>query len=273
MTAFGVPVEPEVNRNFAMVSGVTWRCAAATPASSSRADQVGEQRRLAVAQRVTRHHQLDTVRHRRIKRARERQPVIGEYQAGREQVDNGAQFSEIARQQRIGRRDRRIGNADIHRRQRQQRMLDVVAGDDRDRLVGGQPAPQQRGADAPGQRQHLRVAQRAPAAFGVALREENPVRRGLGPMLERLAQRGVIGRQHLRGADMDDAAWLALQHDVEGAEPDRAQGRRCVPCRCRCAAHEGPRVTLGARFSRKSLSRAFASPSACAIADISASTA
>ena len=35
ITAFGVPVEPEVNRNFATVSGVTRACAAATPAVSS----------------------------------------------------------------------------------------------------------------------------------------------------------------------------------------------------------------------------------------------
>ena len=35
MTPLGFPVEPEVNRNFAMVSGVTLALAAATPASSS----------------------------------------------------------------------------------------------------------------------------------------------------------------------------------------------------------------------------------------------
>ena len=35
ITALGWPVEPEVNRNLAMVSGVTLACAAATSASSS----------------------------------------------------------------------------------------------------------------------------------------------------------------------------------------------------------------------------------------------
>ena len=35
ITPFGCPVEPEVNRNLAMVSGVTRACAAATPAASS----------------------------------------------------------------------------------------------------------------------------------------------------------------------------------------------------------------------------------------------
>ena len=117
----------------------------------------------------------------------------------------------------------------------------------------------------------LSVRQR-PSASRCA--EEHAVGRGLGPMLERLAQLGVIGRQHLRGADMDDAARLALQHGIECAQPHRAQAApMCAGTDAAADAHVGPRVTLGARFSRKSLSRAFASPSACAIADISASTA
>ena len=94
-----------------------------------------------------------------------------------------------------------------------------------DRPLGRKPAAQQRGADALGQRQHLRIAERAPAAFRVALAEKHPIGRGLGPMLERLAQLGVIGRQHLRGADMDDPAGLALQHGIERAQPHRAQVR------------------------------------------------
>ena len=64
ITALGVPVEPEVNRNLAMVSGVTRGCAAATPRCVLGADQIGEQRRLAVGRRIARHHQFDVVRHR-----------------------------------------------------------------------------------------------------------------------------------------------------------------------------------------------------------------
>ncbi len=223
------------------------------------ADQIGEHRRLPIAQRIARYHQFDIRRDGSVDRAREGPAVIGEHHPGREQFDDRAQFAEIGRQQRIGRRDRRIGNADTHRRQRQQRVLDIVAGDDGDRPLRRQPAPQQRRADAPRRRQHLRIAERAPAAFRVALRQKHAVGRGLGPMFERLAQRGVIGRQHLRGADMDDAARLALQHGIECAQPHRPQRRRRAQIRCRRGAHAGPRVTLGARFSRKSLSRALAS--------------
>ncbi len=151
MTALGFPVEPEVNRNFAMVSGVTCAAHGGDAGVVFGADQIGEQRGLPVAQRIARHHQFDVVRHGGVDRARERPAVIGEHHAGREQVDDRAQFAEVARQQRIGRRDRRIGNADAHRRERQQRVLDVVAGDDGDRPLGRQPAPQQCGADAPGQ--------------------------------------------------------------------------------------------------------------------------
>ena len=275
MTPLGFPVEPEVNRNFAMVSGVTLALRGGDAGVVFGADEVVEQRRLAVCRRIAGDHQFGVARQRRRDGAPERAAVTGEHHAGRQQVDDGAQLAEVGRQQRIGRRDRRIGNADAHRRQRQQRVFDVVAGNDRDRLVRREPAAQERCADAPGQRQHLRIAQRAPVALRVALAEEHAVGRGLGPVFQRLAQRGVIGREHLRGADMDDAARLALQHGVEFAQPYRTQGRRRAQSgrRCRHCAHVGSRVTLGARFSRKSLSRALASPSACAIDDISASTA
>ena len=139
MTPLGFPVEPEVNRNFAMVSGVTLALRGGDAGVVFGADQIGEQRRLAVRRRIAGHHQFDVVRHRRRDGARERPAVIGEHHAGRQQVDDGAQFAEVARQQRIGRRDRRIGNADAHRRQRQQRVLDVVAGNDGDRPLGESP--------------------------------------------------------------------------------------------------------------------------------------
>ncbi len=49
MTPLGLPVEPEVNRNFAMVSGPTLACAASTASVGSRREQIGEQRGGAVA--------------------------------------------------------------------------------------------------------------------------------------------------------------------------------------------------------------------------------
>ena len=42
MTALGLPVEPEVSRNFAMVSGPMASCAASRLAMQRRAQEVGE---------------------------------------------------------------------------------------------------------------------------------------------------------------------------------------------------------------------------------------
>jgi len=39
MTPFGMPVEPEVNRNFAMVSGVTSACAASAVCRAASSDE------------------------------------------------------------------------------------------------------------------------------------------------------------------------------------------------------------------------------------------
>ena len=81
--------------------------------------------------------------------ARAKGVAVGrEDQAGREQVDDVAQLAEVARDQRIGRRDRRVGDADIDGGEAEQRVLEVVAGEDRDRPLGREVAREQRRADA-----------------------------------------------------------------------------------------------------------------------------
>ena len=87
------------------------------------------------------------------------------------------------------------------------------------------PRRKQRRADALHVVEHLRIAERAPAPLGVALAQEDAIGRGLGPMVERLAQIVVVGRQHLLGAQMDDAAGALFEHGIEYAQPHRAQAR------------------------------------------------
>ena len=128
ITPFGMPVEPEVNRNFAIVSGPTFACAAS--AASRRGIERGERRR-PVRQRIARDDDFDVGRHDRLDGARILRAIAGEHEPGRQQVDDVAQLAEVGRDQRIGRRDRRIGNADIVRRKPEQRMLEIVAGQDR----------------------------------------------------------------------------------------------------------------------------------------------
>ena len=59
----------------------------------------------------------------------------------------------------------------MDRRQAEERVLDVVAGEDHDRPLGREIAREQRGADAPDPFEGLAVGDRAPAAGGVALRQ------------------------------------------------------------------------------------------------------
>ena len=44
ITPFGMPVEPEVNRNFAMVSGVTFACAASAASGAASSAENGVDR-------------------------------------------------------------------------------------------------------------------------------------------------------------------------------------------------------------------------------------
>jgi hypothetical protein len=116
ITPLGCPVEPEVNRILATVSGVVRTCAASTAAvgavASSSANS-GRARRHVVAR-----HDLDVARHGGGDGARELPPVRREHQAGRQQRDDVLELGEIARDQRVGRRDRRIRHPDMLRRER-----------------------------------------------------------------------------------------------------------------------------------------------------------
>ena len=188
MTPFGWPVEPEVNRNFGdRVGRRPWRA----PPRPSAIGCVSTRRANAVDRRSRRiggDHDLDAGRHGRSDGARECDAVGGEHQPRRENVDDGFELAEILRHQRIGHRNRRIRNADMHRREAEQRMLDVVAGQDRDRTLGRQAAL----AAAPPRSRALprALAHRSACASRrrVALGEENAIGRGVGPMHQPLGE-------------------------------------------------------------------------------------
>ena len=99
-------------------------------------EQIGEQRGRPAAGRIGGDHDLDVGRHGGVDGARERLAVGGEHQARRQDLDDRLELAEVARHQRVGHRDRRIGHADHHRGEPEQRVLDVVAGQDRDRPLG-----------------------------------------------------------------------------------------------------------------------------------------
>ena len=148
ITPLGMPVEPEVNRNLAMVSGPTCAWAASTAAVGARSSRSANSvvGRLGIGLRVT--SSSSVRRHHRLDGAAVGLAVGREHEARREQVDDEAQLAEVARDQRIGGRDRRVGDADIDGGKPEQRVLEVVAGEDRDRPLGRKLAREQRGADA-----------------------------------------------------------------------------------------------------------------------------
>ena len=147
----------------------------------------------------------------------------GEYQTGREGGDDVAQLGVVLRQQRIGRRHRRVRNADPHRRQRQAEVVEVVVGQDGDRPLDRQRPLDQRLPDALHPRQHLRVADANPGPVGAALGDEGAVRRLARPVFEPVRQARRVRLQRFRRTQHEAAVGLALDRRFEAAaDPDFA---------------------------------------------------
>ena len=148
------------------------------------------------------------------------------------------------RDQRIGRRDRRIGDADIA--WRQARAARARGRCRRGSRSAARARGRARAAPAP-MRAHLlerlRVAERAPAAARIALRQEDAVGRGRRPVLEPLGELRRVGRERMRRAEQDRAVRPALDHARRaGRAAPAAAARRggrdaalragCVMVRC-----------------------------------------
>ncbi len=92
-----------------------------------------EQGRLPRCRRTPRDHQLRVTWHRGGDGPSEGLPVGGEHQPRRQQVEHGAKLAMVARQQRIGWRDRRVGDPDIEGGEPEQGVLQIIAGENGDR--------------------------------------------------------------------------------------------------------------------------------------------
>ena len=180
------------------MSGVTFACAAATPAASSAPTRSANERGLAIAQRIACHDQLDIVRHRFVDCARERAAIIGEHQAGREQIDD----RRAACRSRSTSTNRPPRSA--HRECRHTSLRDASNACSMslpDSTTIGLSA-KVRAAAAPRRSasrwtSDLRISELAPFALCIALCQEQTVWRDLRPMFERLAELVVIRRRAL----------------------------------------------------------------------------
>lgn len=147
------------------------RCVNRVDGGGRRVQQVIERRhamrRTHLAWSVDR-YDFDVRRHHRCDGPGEHIVVADENESRREQIDRMTQFAEVARSQRIGRRNRRIRNAGPHCAQRQLQMLEIVAGENRDRPLDGKIAGQQSLPDSASALQRLRVAHADPFAVDTA---------------------------------------------------------------------------------------------------------
>ena len=138
ITPFGAPVEPEVNRNLPIVSGPTLRAAPRRPPGprGSRGSRRAGRRGPSVGGlRAGDHLDVAADRPRRCAGANGA-PSLTKTRPGRQDVEDALQLAEILGDQRIGRRHRRVGQAGDHRAEADQRVIDAVARQDRDRALG-----------------------------------------------------------------------------------------------------------------------------------------
>ena len=217
ITAFGRPVEPDVSRNLAIVSGPTAARARSSFDAGPRGEEVGEREpidRVGGACGDARNPGRDDG----VERARKGGAVGGVDEAGRQQVKGELEPGEILRGERVGRRDRAIGHADLHRRQADQGVLDVVARQHDDRPLGAEIELEQRRGDARDRVERLGVGELAPGAVGVALGEEDAVGRLARPAAQAVAEPARIGGQRFGRTDEE--------RTVGAGDETRGQRRR-----------------------------------------------
>ena len=148
--------------------------------------------------RRCRDHELDACRQHLRQRALECGAFGREHEAGLEPLEDLLKRAVVPGLQRVRGRDWRIGNADVHRRQRQQGMVDPIARQDQDRPFGRQLPIEQRLRDASDAVERVRVSQRAPATSQIALREKDPTWSFSGPVLESVGDPIGIRAERLR---------------------------------------------------------------------------
>ncbi|CAJ6020994.1 Uncharacterised protein [Burkholderia pseudomallei] len=153
----------------------------------------------------------------RGERGGERVAVGGEQRARLQHAERVLELAEIGRHERIRGRDRRIGNAREHRREAELQMREIVARQDRERPLGGQPEREQPFAERAGALEHARIRDLDPAAVCAALRGEHARRMIARARDETIGQPLGVRAERLDGAH---APAVAVALDVRRAARD-----------------------------------------------------
>ena len=154
MTPLGWPVEPDVNRIFATVSGVTAPERRFDRSRGLGRGQFGEARRGAVVRHVVGDHDLDAVEIERLERAREPRAAFDEDHRRPHQVEHEFELGVVAAYQRIGRRHRRHRHTHRQRAETHRGMRQRIGRENHQRPIRPQPAIQERLADRVGLAAH-----------------------------------------------------------------------------------------------------------------------
>jgi hypothetical protein len=169
--------------------------------------------------------------------------VLRIHEAGRQQRNRVPHFAGFGVHERIRRRHRCGGYADMHRRQRQQRMFDAVAGEDHERAIRVQLAAQQRVGEPSHLREGRPVGQRAPRVVAVALCQEGDLRPRVRPVNEILREAPRIVSQRLERSKHPAAVGALL-----GGSRIRTQRRRPATRLLRhCLVHAGQIIVTARR--------------------------
>ena len=131
-------------------------------------DERLERGRGPVLRRIDARDHLDVLGHARGQREREPASVADIDEARSQNVEDGFELAVVLGDQRIGLRDRRVRHAGDHGAKPDQRMLDAVAGEDRDgplaRQARGRRAPARPGGRCRAPARRTRFAKRLPGA-------------------------------------------------------------------------------------------------------------
>ncbi len=168
----------------------------------------------------------------RFQRLLEGRAVLHHHHGRPDQAEQIFQLGMILAHQRIGRRHRRRRKPRLHRALRHQRVLDRIAGQDRDGPSLGNSEIEQALRQRIDRALGVTIRDLAPLPVGTAaLRKPDPLGRLLGPFRQRGRDMLLVSLQRNARLQHDRAVGASLDRDVALQPFDLAKGRLLQHCR------------------------------------------
>src|SRR5262249_19473090 len=161
-----------------------------------------------------------------------------EYETGLHAAKDLVERGVVAGLKGICRSDGRVKHTGVHRGERQQSVLDAVAGQNHDRSVLRQPAVEEGLPDAPHASERLRIRETGPRAFRLPLGQEQGIWGRLRPVLEPFGYFFRVRPERSRGREIGHAGRTATDEHISREHVD---GLR-PPSHGFDHLHEGPAI-------------------------------